>query len=126
MFHLLDLIKSRRVRVVALSLLLCLSLFVSAFAADPDDVSRLQVQDVSVGSVRISANQTSGFHAVILGLLGDYNPIVKDYTYQTSQGYISHSIEITPDWSWICTAAIFLVIIFCVFRLIGGLFSWKR
>lgn len=125
MFHLRDL-NVRRVRVVCISLLLCLILFVPAFASDSDVVLRESVQEVSTSTLRISANETSGFHAVILGLLGDYNPIVKDYTYQSSNGYTSHSIEITPDWSWISSAAIFLVIIFCVFRLIGGLFSWKR
>lgn len=125
MFHLRDL-NVRRVRVVCISLLLCFILFVPAFAADSDVLLREPVQEVSTSTLRISANETSGFHAVILGLLGDYNPIVKDYTYQSSNGYTSHSIEITPDWSWIASAAIFLVIIFCLFRLIGGLFSWKR
>lgn len=84
------------------------------------------LQDVKTESLRISSSDTSGFHAVILGLIGDYNPIVKDYVYQSTQGYSSHSIEITPDWSWIASAAIFLCIIFCLFRLIGGIFSWKR
>lgn len=126
MFRLLD-PKLRRIsRVLALSLLLCALVFVPCFASDSDPVLREPIQEVSTSTLRISANETSGFHAVILGLLGDYNPIVKDYTYQSSQGYTSHSIEITPDWSWIASAAIFLVIIFCLFRLIGGIFSWKR
>ena len=126
MFNRLD-PKLRRIsRVLALSLLLCALVLVPVFASDSDPVLREPVQEVSTSTLRISANQTSGFHAVILGLLGDYNPIVKDYTYQSSQGYTSHSIEITPDWSWIASAAIFLVIIFCLFRLIGGIFSWKR
>lgn len=113
-------------RVFALSLLLCSLVLVPVFASSDDTVLREPIQDVSTSTLRISANETSGFHAVILGLLGDYNPIVKDYTYQSSSGYTSHSIEITPDWSWIASAAIFLVIIFCLFRLIGGIFSWKR
>lgn len=126
MFNRLD-PKLRRIsRVLSLSLLLCALVLVPVFASDSDPVLREPIQEVSTSTLRISANQTSGFHAVILGLLGDYNPIVKDYTYQSSQGYTSHSIEITPDWSWIASAAIFLVIIFCLFRLIGGIFSWKR
>ena len=125
MSHLRDL-NVRRVKLIALSLLICLTLLVPCYADEPDSVLRDPVQEVSTSTLRISSNETSGFHAVILGLLGDYNPIVKDYTYQSSNGYISHSIEITPDWSWIASAAIFLVIIFCLFRLVGGLFSWKR
>lgn len=69
--------------------------------------------------LKISANQTSGLHSVLLSLIGDYNPIVKDYTYQSSNGYTSHSIDIQPDWSWIMTAILFIIIIYCVFRLFG-------
>lgn len=109
---------------VLLFTLLCGCVF--AFASDDlgDDIP--VPTEVHTEVLRISASDTSGFHAVILGLLGDYNPIVKDYTYQSTQGYTSHSIDIQPDWSWICSAAIFALIIFCLFRLIGGIFSWKR
>lgn len=73
--------------------------------------------------LRVSASDTSGLHAIILSLIGDYNPVVKDYTYQSSSGYTSHSIEITPDWSWICTAALFIVVVYCTFKFIGGIFT---
>lgn len=117
----------RLLRRISFALILVLLFSVLPVFADSGyGVFREPVQEVSTSTLRISANETSGFHAVILGLLGDYNPIVKDYTYQSSNGYTSHSIEITPDWSWIASAAIFLVIIFCLFRLIGGIFSWKR
>lgn len=76
--------------------------------------------------LRVSSNNTNGFQSVVLSLLGDYEPIVKDYTYQSNNGYISHSIEIQPDYSWICSAAIFAIVLFCVFRLIGGIFSWRQ
>lgn len=109
---------------VLLFTLLCGCVF--AFASDDSGDSVSDPSEVHTEVLRISASDTSGFHAVILGLLGDYNPIVKDYTYQSSQGYYSHSIDIQPDWSWICSSAIFALIIFCLFRLIGGIFSWKR
>lgn len=73
--------------------------------------------------MRVSASDTSGLHAILLTLIGDYNPIVKDYTYTSNSGYTSHQIDIQPDWSWIMTAALFIVVIFCVFRFVGGLFS---
>lgn len=109
--------------VVLISLLLCP---VFAYADDDSSSDIPPVEEVSVEVLRISASQTSGFHAVILGLIGDYNPIVKDYTYQSTQGYTSHSIDIQPDWSWIASAFILALIIFCLFRFIGGVFSWKR
>lgn len=126
MFHLRDL----NVRRVSLLVLLILSLVcVPVFASDSDPVLRDEVQTVSTDVLRISAQDTSGFHAVILGLLGDYNPIAvtTSYQYPSGQTYQTrYQVDVEPDWSWICTAAIFIVIIFCLFRLIGGLFAWKR
>ena len=115
---------TRILSYVLLFTLLCSCVF--AFASDDRGDSVPDPTEVHTEVLRISASDTSGFHAVILGLLGDYNPIVKDYTYTSTQGYTSHSIDIQPDWSWICSAAIFALIIFCLFRLIGGFFSWKR
>ena len=114
----------RIVSYVLLLTLVCGCLF--AFASDDRGDPVPDPTEVHTEVLRISASDTSGFHAVVLGLLGDYNPIVKDYTYTSTQGYTSHSIDIQPDWSWICSAAIFALIIFCLFRLIGGIFSWKR
>lgn len=116
----------QRVVISLVFLLTVLCSCVFAFASDSGDDPVPVPTEVNTEVLRISASDTSGFHAVILGLLGDYNPIVKDYTYQSAQGYYSHSIDIQPDWSWICSAAIFAIIIFCLFRLIGGIFSWKR
>lgn len=79
--------------------------------------------DTTLSIMRVSASDTSGLHAILLTLIGDYNPIVKDYTYTSTQGYTTHSIDIQPDWSWIMTAALFIVVIFCLFRFVGGLFS---
>lgn len=116
-------------RVITLSLLLCAIVFVPVFASSSDRVLYDEVETVSTDVLRISASDTSGFHAVILGLLGDYNPIAvtTSYQYPSGQTYQTrYQVDVEPDWSWICTAAIFIVIIFCLFRLIGGLFSWKR
>lgn len=102
-------------------LLMCLPCF--AFAdSDSGDTpidSNEIIENTDVQVLRVSANQTSGLHSVLLSLIGDYNPIVKDYTYTSSNGYTSHSIDIQPDWSWIATCALFIVIIYCVFRLFG-------
>lgn len=116
-------------RVITLSLLLCAIVFVPVFASSSDRVLYDEVETVSTDVLRISASDTSGFHAVILGLLGDYNPIAVTTSYQYPSGntyQTRYQVDVEPDWSWICTAAIFIVIIFCLFRLIGGLFSWKR
>lgn len=83
-----------------------------------------ELVDVEKTLMRISANDATGFKAVMLSILGDYETVITDYTYQSgSSGYYSHSINIERDWSWICSACIFGLVIFCVFRFIGGLFS---
>lgn len=129
MFHLPDLSRKRIVRVVCILLLFVVMFGVSVFADSGSGLVRDEVETVSTDVLRISAQDTSGFHAVILGLLGDYNPIAvtTSYQYPSGSGYQTrYQVDVEPDWSWICTAAIFVVIIFCLFRLIGGLFAWKR
>lgn len=129
MFHLPDLSRKRIVRVVCILLLFVVMFGVSVFADSGSSLVRDEVETVSTDVLRISAQDTTGFHAVILGLLGDYNPIAvtTSYQYPSGTGYQTrYQVDVEPDWSWICTAAIFVVIIFCLFRLIGGLFAWKR
>lgn len=61
---------------------------------------------------------------IIINLLGTYEPIVSDYTYQQgSSTYMSHNIEQFIDYPWIFSAIIFSLVIFCVFRFLGGLFK---
>lgn len=73
---------------------------------------------------RVSASDSNGFKAVLLGLLGDYETVITDYEYRTGNNtYTSHSIQIERDWAWICSAAVLAVVLFCVFRIIGGLFT---
>lgn len=120
----------KRIRRVSFACLLILLLSVlPVFADSGDGVLYREVETISTDVLRISAQDTSGFHAVVLGLLGDYNPIAvtTSYQYPSGQTYQTrYQVDVEPDWSWICTAAIFVVIIFCLFRLIGGLFAWKR
>lgn len=114
----------KRISYVFFISLLCFS--VLSFASDDSRTDFPPDSEISTEVLRISSNDSSGLHAVVLSLIGDYNPIVKDYYYQTQQGYYSHSIEIQPDWSWIMTCGLFIVIVFSTFRFIGGIFSCKR
>lgn len=81
--------------------------------------SEVEQGTTTLQALKISANQTSGLHSILLRLIGDYNPIVKDYLYTSNSGYQSHSIEIQPDYSWIASALLFIVIIYSFFRLVG-------
>ena len=69
----------------------------------------------------VQPSDANGFKAVLLTVLGDYETVVTDYTYQNSSNYYSHSIEIEQDYAWICSAAMLGPIVFCTFRIIGGM-----
>lgn len=138
---------SRKILSVTLCLFLCLSPLVSfaeeptskvatgaPFYEYPTDILELlaarqpsssfiegELVDTTKTIQRVSASNSNGFKAVLLNLLGDYETVITDYTYQSSNGYTSHSIQIERDWSWICSAAVLGVVLFCVFKLIGGL-----
>lgn len=67
--------------------------------------------------LRVSSSDATGLKSVLLSIIGEYETVVTDYTYQTgSSGYYSHSINIERDWAWICSCAIFGAVIWCVFR----------
>lgn len=93
---------------------------------DPQIVEVLDPQliNVETSTLRISANDSNGFKAVLLSLIGDYEAVVTDYTYQQNNyQYLSHSINIDRDWSWICSCGIFALLIYCTFRSIGGILA---
>lgn len=73
---------------------------------------------VEVKEVRksVTPSDSNGLKAIILSLIGDYETVVTDYTYQSSNGYYSHSIQIEQDWSWIISACIFALVIYCTIR----------
>lgn len=74
----------------------------------------------------ITPNNTNGFKSIILGVLGNYDPVIVEYAYQSSQGYTSYLREVQPDYAWMITAAIFLVMLYSVFRILGMVVSWQR
>lgn len=65
----------------------------------------------------------STLYSVLQSLFGTYQPIVTDYTYQTTQGYVQHSISVSPDWGYIATVIVFGLVLISVFKFIGGLFT---
>lgn len=120
----------KRISIYVLSFCLIL-LPCFAFADDPDDdLSTLRDSEVretvSIESLRISPSNTSGLHAVVLTLIGDYNPIAvtTSYQYPAGSGYQTRQqVDVTPDWSWIMTCSLFIIVVYCTFKFLGGIFS---
>lgn len=89
---------------------------------NPLDTSDMVLQSVDVYSVSpVTPQNTTGLKAVILGLIGNYDTVVTDYTYTNSNGYVSHTIEVQPDYVFLCSFVMLCLIIYCIFRLGGAL-----
>ena len=85
-----------------------------------DDMQYVGTQLLSLSPV--TPSNTSGFKAVLLGLLGNYDTIVTVHQYQSSSsGYSSYVTDVQPDFVWLTGAALLLLLIYCLFRLGGAL-----
>lgn len=81
------------------------------------------ITDINIYSsvAPVTPSDTTGLKAVLLGLLGNYDPVVVEYKYQSSQGYNNYLREVQPDYVWLCSFALLALMIFCIFRLGGAL-----
>lgn len=66
----------------------------------------------------VTSSDATGLKAVMLSLIGDYDAIVIEHEYENNNGYTSYVREIQLDYPWLCSCAIFLVVLFCILR--GG------
>lgn len=85
-----------------------------------DDMQYVGTQLLSLSPV--TPSNTSGFKAVLVGLLGNYDTIVTVHQYQSeSTSYRSYVTDVQPDFVWLTGAALLLLLIYCLFRLGGAL-----
>lgn len=85
-----------------------------------EDVVLTGVSRVSIPPVTPSS--TTGLKAALLTVLGNYDPVVVVYQYNTSSsGYSSYATDIQPDYAWIASAALLCLVIWCLFKLGGAL-----
>lgn len=69
----------------------------------------------------VTPSDTSGFKAVLLSFIGDYDPPIVQFEYTTSNNYKQYVNEIQPDYVWICSFALIALFIYCLFKLGGAL-----
>lgn len=86
-------------------------------SADPvlTDVTML------TGLAPVTPSDATGFKAVLLGLLGNYDPPVVQFEYTTNNNYKQYVNEIQPDFVWLCSCGLLALMIFCLFKLGGAL-----
>lgn len=86
-----------------------------------EDVVLTGISRVSVPPVTPSS--TTGLKAALLTVLGNYDPVVVVYQYNTSSsGYSNYATDIQPDYVWIASAVLLCLVIWCLFKLGGALF----
>ena len=96
----------------------------SESAGSPDvvseDVVLTGISRVSIPPVTPSS--TTGLKAALLTVLGNYDPVIVVYQYNTSgSGYSSYATDIQPDYAWIASVALLCLVIWCLFKLGGAL-----
>ena len=85
-----------------------------------EDVVLTGVSRVSVPPVTPSS--TTGLKAALLTVLGNYDPVVVVYQYNTSSsGYSSYATDIQLDFAWLASAVLLCLVIWCLFKLGGAL-----
>lgn len=127
----------KRFLVVFLSLVAVFSLSLSAFAVEGDETtteSTLEdtevVEDTLVGTSvyslsPVTADDATGLKSVLLSFVGEYDAVIVEYEYQNTNGYSSYLREVQPDYVWLCSCALLVVMIFCLFKLGGALLCRK-
>lgn len=85
-----------------------------------EDVVLTGISRVSIPPVTPSS--TTGLKAALLTVLGNYDPVVVVYQYNTSSsGYSSYATDIQLDYAWIASAVLLCLVIWCLFKLGGAL-----
>ena len=88
--------------------------------------SQLVVRDAAEYSSDYSASLMGAIYAVF----GEYTPRTYDVTTYLDDGTSVTSTEIVPglaglDYNWLAGVVLFTMVLFCILRMIGGMFRWK-
>lgn len=83
--------------------------------SEPDELENVTVSTFAMDPV--TAADASGLKAILLDLLGDYDAVQVEWAYENNNGYTSYTREIQPDYPWLCSAAIFAIVLYCLIRM---------
>mgnify|MGYP006991643351 CR=1 FL=1 len=86
---------------------------------NPDTDMPVSIELMSVAPIRPS--DTSGLKAVLLSVIGDYDPVIVEYEYQNNNNYSSYLREVLPDYPWCASFLMLALFVYCIFRLGGAL-----
>lgn len=90
---------------------------------DPNNVVSVEIVR---SSSPVSPNEANGLKKLMLQLIGDYDMTTCEYTYTSSNGYTSKQVTTEPDYSWMISAGLFIMVLWSLFRFVGGIVNGKR
>ena len=72
----------------------------------------------------------SAFMSALVAIFGEYTPLTQTVTTYFADGSVVESVEYVSgiaglDWMWIAGVVLFCIVIYCIFRMIGGVLKWK-
>lgn len=73
----------------------------------------------------VGSSDATGLKSIMLALIGDWDSIIVEHAYASSNGYTNYLREVQLDYPWLCSCAIFLVMLYCLFRLGGSILCKK-
>lgn len=69
---------------------------------------------------------STGLKGILLDLFGPYDGIVVQYRYiANSTNNYTYVNDVQPDYPWLCSALLFIAVIYSLFR-IGGRMLWPK
>lgn len=90
-----------------------------------DDLEPSEV-DISVSALGpITPNNSNGLKSILLGIIGDYSAITVEYRYTNSNGSYNYLREVQPDYVWMGSVLLFIVLVWCTFKLGGAILCKK-
>lgn len=99
----------------------------------PDNARIITAEDLEPSGVDVSVqaldpikpSNSNGLKAILLNILGDYSAITVEYRYTNSNGTYNYLREVQPDYVWMGSALLFIVLIWCTFKLGGAILCKK-
>lgn len=73
----------------------------------------------------VTSSDATGLKAVLLEFVGDWDSIVIEHAYESSNGYTNYLREVQLDYPWLCSCGLLVVVIYCLFRLGGSILCRK-
>lgn len=127
---------AKRLFVIPL-LILCLCFPLTAFADEEaaeeatEETTSEAAEIEYTETVLDESESTSGFALpdAVSALFGEYTPRTQTVTEYYSDGSTVEYTEVVPglaglDWTYISSVGLFSMSLYCIFRLVGGIFKW--